>query len=120
MSFSERDIPRKRPFPLTCGVPVPEIIELFLGRRRRASEAAWMRRLVVPSAFVDPDRAEQTIATLCWSIYSLDTPVLNVEVQDQKLTHEKMSSAILTANFPTLVPPYFCTSHLADGSMEFW
>lgn len=31
-----------------------------------------------------------------------------------------MSFAILTANFPTLVPPYFCTSHFADGSMVFW
>lgn len=31
-----------------------------------------------------------------------------------------MSSAILTLNFPTLVPPYFCTSHLASGSMVFW
>jgi hypothetical protein len=31
-----------------------------------------------------------------------------------------MSSAILTAYFPTLVPPYFCTSHLEDGSMVFW
>ena len=31
-----------------------------------------------------------------------------------------MSSAILRPNFPTLVPPYFCTSHLASGSMVFW
>ena len=31
-----------------------------------------------------------------------------------------MSSAILTPNFPTHVPPYFCTSHLASGSMVFW
>ena len=44
----------------------------------------------------------------------------DVEMQDQKLSYETISSAILTANFPTLVPPYFCTSHLADGSMEFW
>jgi hypothetical protein len=36
------------------------------------------------------------------------------------VTNDTMSSAILTANFPTLVPPYFCTSHLADGSMVFW
>lgn len=31
-----------------------------------------------------------------------------------------MVSAILAANFPTLVPPYFCTSHRAAGSIEFW
>lgn len=31
-----------------------------------------------------------------------------------------MSSAILTANFPTLVPPNFWTSHLAAGSWLFW
>jgi hypothetical protein len=31
-----------------------------------------------------------------------------------------MSSEILTGYFPMLVPPNFCTSHLADGSMVFW
>jgi len=30
-----------------------------------------MSKFVVPSALVDPDRAEQTTATLCWSMYSL-------------------------------------------------
>ena len=35
-------------------------------------------------------------------------------------TYETISSAILTPNFPTHVPPYFCTSHLASGSMVFW
>lgn len=34
--------------------------------------------------------------------------------------HETISSAILTANLPTLVPPNFCTNHLAPGSMLFW
>ena len=33
--------------------------------RCSASEAARRRRLVVPSAFVEPERAEHTIATLC-------------------------------------------------------
>lgn len=37
-----------------------------------------------------------------------------------KRTHATISSAILTANLPTLVPPYFCTSHLAEGSIVFW
>jgi len=32
--------------------------------RRRASDAARRRRLVVPSALVEPERAEQTIASL--------------------------------------------------------
>jgi hypothetical protein len=31
-----------------------------------------------------------------------------------------MFSAICEANFPTLVPPYFCTSHLASGTIVFW
>lgn len=35
--------------------------------RESASEADLSSRLVVPSAFVEPDRAEQTMATLCWS-----------------------------------------------------
>lgn len=58
--LSDCDVLRKRPCPFSWGVPFAEF--KFLGRR--ASEAAWIRRLVVPSAFVDPDRAEQTIATL--------------------------------------------------------
>ena len=33
--------------------------------------AAWMRRLVVPRVFVEPLRAEQTMASLCWSRYFL-------------------------------------------------
>ena len=31
-----------------------------------------------------------------------------------------MFSAICEANLPTLVPPYFCTIHLASGSIVFW
>jgi hypothetical protein len=31
-----------------------------------------------------------------------------------------MSSAILAANLPILVPPNFCTIHLAEGSTVFW
>ena len=37
-----------------------------LAGRRLASAAALSRRLVVPSALVDPERAEQTTAILCW------------------------------------------------------
>lgn len=36
-----------------------------------------------------------------------------------KKTYETIS-AMFTANLPTLVPPYFCTSHLDEGSMLFW
>lgn len=35
------------------------------GVRWRASEAARRRRLVVPRALVDPERAEHTMASLC-------------------------------------------------------
>jgi hypothetical protein len=38
----------------------------------------------------------------------------------KQITNGTMSSAILVTNFPTLVPPYFCTNHLEDGSMVFW
>lgn len=36
-----------------------------------ASSAARSKRFVVPSALVDPERAEHTMATLCWSKYDL-------------------------------------------------
>jgi hypothetical protein len=52
--------------PFVDGVMVPEPLNsLYLFR---ASEAALSRRLVVPRAFADPDRAEQTTAILCWPI----------------------------------------------------
>jgi len=35
-------------------------------------------------------------------------------------THDTISRAILTANLPTLVPPYFWTNHFASGSVVFW
>lgn len=36
------------------------------------------------------------------------------------ITYKTMLRAICTANLPTLVPPNFCTSHFASGSMLFW
>ena len=57
--------------PLPLGVTSPEggsipFVPFFAARdARRASEAACRRRLVVPRAFVVPDRAEHTITTLC-------------------------------------------------------
>lgn len=38
----------------------------------------------------------------------------------EKQAYGTMFSAICKANLPTLVPPYFCTSHLASGSIVFW
>lgn len=50
---------------LETGVAAPELWRLAdLVGRRSASEAARSKRFVVPSAFVEPDRAEQTTATL--------------------------------------------------------
>lgn len=49
------------------GVFVPGV-SVGLLVRCSASVAAFRRRLVVPRAFVDPERAEQTTATLCWSM----------------------------------------------------
>ena len=43
--------------------PPPKVPLDFAGLVK-ASEEARRRRLVVPRAFVDPDRAEQTMATL--------------------------------------------------------
>lgn len=86
--------------------------------RWSASSAARNNKLVVPSAFVEPDRAEHTTTTLCWSKY--DLRVRERVCAAVAATHGKMSSAILAANLPTLVPPYFCTSQVAAGSMLFW
>lgn len=36
------------------------------------------------------------------------------------MADETISFAIWTANFPTLVPPNFWTSHRAEGSIVFW
>ena len=55
-----------RPQKLFEGVWVPGVA----GTRRlgcKASDAAFNKRFVVPRAFVDPDLAEQTTTSLCWS-----------------------------------------------------
>lgn len=49
---------------LVPGVVVPDL-QCVLEGRCFASAAALSKRLVVPSALVDPERAEQTMATLC-------------------------------------------------------
>lgn len=51
---------------LDIGVALPVVGELAVDPfgRESASDAARRRRLVVPKAFVEPDRAEQTTATL--------------------------------------------------------
>jgi len=60
--------------------------------------------LVVPSAFVAALRAEQTSAILLFFICDLD-----VNGQWGWGPNPTTSSAIFSANFPTLVPPNFCT-----------
>lgn len=56
------------------------------------------------------------------NVVSARLPVLGSIISKRKflVAYETMSSAILTPNFPTDVPPYFCTSHLASGSIVFW
>ena len=49
--------------PIETGVANPEDPTGF-DRGFNASDAARSNRFVVPNAFVDPDRAEQTTATL--------------------------------------------------------
>ena len=49
---------------------VPGVSETLLSRFR-ASAAALRSKFVVPRALVEPDRAEHTMTTLCWSMYSL-------------------------------------------------
>lgn len=91
--------------PLAC-----DFEDDFLGRSR-ASVEALRSSDVVPSALVDPDRAEHTIASLCWSRYVLQVDMTRSGFWFRKTrfveTHETISLAIFTANLPTLVPPYF-------------
>lgn len=51
--------------PLVTGVVTPDLQCVLVDDRCRASAAALSNRFVVPSALVDPERAEQTTATLC-------------------------------------------------------
>ena len=51
--------------PLVMGVVVPDLLCVLADGRCLDSAAALSKRFVVPSALVDPERAEQTMATLC-------------------------------------------------------
>src|ERR1700712_5458413 len=42
------------------------------------------------------------------------------DIGRDRITHGTISSLIFAANLPTLVPPYFCTIQVADGSLLFW
>jgi hypothetical protein len=53
--------------PVETGVANPEDPTSFV-RGFNASDAARSNRFVVPSAFVDPERAEHTMATLWLSM----------------------------------------------------
>ena len=54
---------RNRLLFVEAGVCEPDV---GLEARCLTCETARRSRLVVPSAFVDPDRAEKTSASLCW------------------------------------------------------
>lgn len=54
--------------PLDIGVVMPDTEDPADFVRRNASDAARSSRFVVPSALVDAERAEQTMATLLSSI----------------------------------------------------
>lgn len=62
-----RDMESSQPAPKSpreTGETVPGV-PTALVRRCKASDAARSSRFVVPRAFVDPERAEHTTATLC-------------------------------------------------------
>ena len=71
---SERgdDLLHRLGVPPRNGVKVPlGVVEPGVSARLRedcrACEAAWSNKFVVPKALVEPERAEQTMATLWWS-----------------------------------------------------
>ena len=73
-------------------------------------------RLVVPETFLPVLLAEHTTAILCCSRYGLSFtvskgPGLSQRMPRDVFSYRMISSAILSGNFPTLVPPNFCTIH---------
>lgn len=52
------------------GVMKPGVSDVLV-ERCNACDAACKSRFVVPNDFVEPERAEHTMTTLCWSRYSL-------------------------------------------------
>ena len=76
------------PPPAHDGVDVPGVPmtpPLERDERSIACDAALRRRLVVPRAFVEPERAEHTIATLCWSRYCLESNAFSFRWGDVKI-----------------------------------
>ena len=77
---------------------------------------------MVPRAFVWVDRAEQTIATRELGRYDLIREGQTVSRNDGRKktlsTHSTMW-LMLSNDLPTLVPPYFCTTHGTLSSAEF-
>lgn len=105
---------------LPIGDNVPETTLGTDGLRFSVSPAARSSKFVVPRVLLIPDRAEQTIATRCWSRCILFE---NFQLDGRwqvGYTYGMISSHILEANLPTLVPPYFWTSQGVDGSTGFW
>jgi hypothetical protein len=121
LSFSVPEpVEPKKPEPTRLGyrgVWAPEVSPLqpavdfspFTGRR--ASLEACSSRFVVPRAFVVPDLAEQTIATLCLVRYDLHRGQNDGRSSmTSEMTHSAMET-MLSNDFPTEVPPNFCTTH---------
>jgi hypothetical protein len=109
-----------RPSGAQLGVIVPDSgVPANTEGRCSASDAARRSRFVVPSALVLPERAEQTIATLCCERYSLYDDVKDWSEGTNCVAHGTISLAIFRANLPTLVPPYFWTSQGVMGSILF-
>lgn len=77
---------------------------------------AVTHRFVVPSALVELLLAEQTRATLCSGRLGLERETIINRTDHSSIktckTHSTTWSMILRANFPTLVPPNFCTTQL--------
>lgn len=100
----------KLPSPLEDGVLAKVIPETELARScpaassAKACPAAVRSRLVVPLAFVEPERAEHTSAR---------------RVEGEETRYEgTISDVMARRNLPTEVPPYFWTIHVCGGGRE--
>lgn len=65
LRVGEQDSDSRPNMPLVTGVVISDLERDFVDGRCLASVAALSNRFVVPSALVDPERAEQTMAILC-------------------------------------------------------
>ena len=83
--------------------------------KRPAATGSWSQELLWNPN--EPSRQWPPCTRQC-SFWNDEMSVIGSQVA--KATYVTTSVAILRGNLPTLVPPNFCTSHLADGSTVFW